>query len=241
MTDSEAVTFQQWKGMDALSAFQLIDRRASDLTEIAAMMAAWFRVNADAEIAMAVADATRQTAPLSQNPPVGLLMSMALRLDHGFGRPGYYDAMFGPGEHRKRLACALAEMRKLYEEVSGYGFYKPAREAEYAAMMEGLVLASETAAERKPKRLRRSRAKGYRMPQGAVFVGRPTKWGNPYRVGSPEAPTNADAVALFRAYLERSPDLIEQAKRELRGKDLICWCGELEPCHADVWLEVANG
>lgn len=36
---------------------------------------------------------------------------------------------------------------------------------------------------RTPKRIQRKRAKGWRMPQGAVYVGRPTKWGNPWRVG----------------------------------------------------------
>jgi hypothetical protein len=28
--------------------------------------------------------------------------------------------------------------------------------------------------------------------------------------------------------------------RALRGKDLACWCREGEPCHADVWLRLAN-
>jgi hypothetical protein len=89
-----------------------------------------------------------------------------------------------------------------------------------------------------PKRLKRSRARGASTPTGATYVGRPTKWGNPFRVGSAEAPTNADAVALFRRNL--SPQLVEEAKRELRGRDLICWCGLNEPCHADVLLEIAN-
>lgn len=35
---------------------------------------------------------------------------------------------------------------------------------------------------RKPKRIQRKRTKGWRMPEGAVYVGRPTKWGNPFRV-----------------------------------------------------------
>ena len=34
-----------------------------------------------------------------------------------------------------------------------------------------------------PKRIRLSRAKGYRKPDGAVVVARPSRWGNPYRVG----------------------------------------------------------
>lgn len=33
-----------------------------------------------------------------------------------------------------------------------------------------------------PKRIQRKRTKGWRMPEGAVYVGRPTKWGNPFLV-----------------------------------------------------------
>lgn len=41
-----------------------------------------------------------------------------------------------PGEtHAKRLEYVLRVMRQLYEEVSGHGFYRPEREAEYAAML----------------------------------------------------------------------------------------------------------
>jgi hypothetical protein len=32
-----------------------------------------------------------------------------------------------------------------------------------------------------PRRIQRRRAKGWRMPEGAIYVGRPTRWGNPYR------------------------------------------------------------
>jgi len=31
-----------------------------------------------------------------------------------------------------------------------------------------------------PKRIQRSRAKGWRMPENAIYVGRPSKWGNPF-------------------------------------------------------------
>ena len=44
----------------------------------------------------------------------------------------------------------------------------------------------------KPRRLKLSRQKGARLPQGAVVVARPTKWGNPYR---PDKLTRAEAVA----------------------------------------------
>lgn len=34
-----------------------------------------------------------------------------------------------------------------------------------------------------PERIQRRRSKGWRMPEGAIYVGRPTKWGNPYTLG----------------------------------------------------------
>lgn len=33
-----------------------------------------------------------------------------------------------------------------------------------------------------PKRIQRKRTKGWRMPEGAVYVGRPSRWGNPFSV-----------------------------------------------------------
>lgn len=75
-----------------------------------------------------------------KEPPPGLLMSMAIRFDHGLGMPGYYDAapFRRPGQpsHTQRLEATLRTMRQLYEEVSGHGFYRPEREAEYAAMAD---------------------------------------------------------------------------------------------------------
>ncbi len=74
-------------------------------------------------------------------------------------------------------------------------------------------------------------------PPSAVYVGRPTKWGNPYTV----ADYGKDkAIELYEMYLDQlNPELAEDAKRELRGKDLVCWCAP-KPCHADVLLRIAN-
>lgn len=91
----------------------------------------------------------------------------------------------------------------------------------------------------KPQRLKRSRAKGWRKPDGAVIVDRTSRWGNPYRVGA-EAADNFDAVAKFRRHLNTHPDLVVDIRRELAGRDLVCACEPNEPCHADVLLEVAN-
>lgn len=35
-----------------------------------------------------------------------------------------------------------------------------------------------------PRRIQRRRTKGWRTPEGAIYVGRPTQWANPYLVGS---------------------------------------------------------
>jgi hypothetical protein len=76
------------------------------------------------------------------------------------------------------------------------------------------------------------------MPEGAVYVGRPTKWGNPFTV--PDCGTHADAVRCFESLLRNGPLWNDEVRAELRGKDLVCWCSLDKPCHADVLLEIAN-
>src|SRR5947209_57631 len=105
-----------------------------------------------------------------------------------------------------------------------------------------------------PKRLQRKRAKGWRMPAGTVYVGRPTKWGNPWspanthiltvkggRIEKVRDTTVADCVRAYReSVLDGSIGLsVEMIRAELRGKDLACWCPPGSPCHADVLIELA--
>lgn len=93
------------------------------------------------------------------------------------------------------------------------------------------------------KRIQRKRTKGWKMPPNTIYVGRPTRWGNPYRLGPPGIPWNCEtreeAVSLFR---ERVKNWILNGwdAELLRGKDLACWCPLDQPCHADVLLEIAN-
>ena len=71
-----------------------------------------------------------------------------------------------------------------------------------------------------------------------VYVSRPSKWGNPYRIG---VDGNRDQVLKkYREYSAATPSLVEDAKKELRGKNLACWCKPSEDCHADILLEIAN-
>ena len=92
---------------------------------------------------------------------------------------------------------------------------------------------------KEPKRVRLRRTKGFRKPAGAAYVGRPTKWGNPFRLQ--DFATAAECVAAYRTYLLSRDDLREAAVRELSERDLACWCPESSPCHADVLLEAAAG
>lgn len=103
-----------------------------------------------------------------------------------------------------------------------------------------------------PRRIQRQRVKGWRIPAGAVYVGRPTKWGNPFRVGAldpyhaglVESEKRMDADAAVQHYAARYlgdnlPDR-DEIIAELRGRDLVCWCPPGQPCHADVLLRIAN-
>lgn len=97
------------------------------------------------------------------------------------------------------------------------------------------------------------------MPEGAIYVGRPTVWQNPFKVSRDLH--RAAAIELFRELargfihpaMHDHADVSEWMKRMrayghpseaargwLRARDLCCWCAPSLPCHADVWLELAN-
>ena len=88
-----------------------------------------------------------------------------------------------------------------------------------------------------PKRIQRRRTKGWRMPAGAVYVGRPTKWGNPFAIGE----GGLSAKVAVELYLRHVVEDLRHALPELRGKDLACWCPlDAQYCHADILLTLAN-
>jgi Domain of unknown function (DUF4326) len=118
-----------------------------------------------------------------------------------------------------------------------------------------------------PQRIQLRRVKGWRKPDGAVVVSRPTKWGNPlrivperdergrqwYRVARPDgtgpAYVGLDVARHFAArFFEwdllngRFPDYpgVDVIRAELAGLDLCCWCPLGQPCHAATLLALAN-
>lgn len=112
-----------------------------------------------------------------------------------------------------------------------------------------------------PERIQRRRTKGWRLPQGAVIVSRPSTFGNPFAIGAVAHRRRlgcieqivvtgpGHAVQLYREWIANPhtsfitglatvhPTLVVD---RLRGHDLCCWCALDQPCHADVLLELAN-
>lgn len=80
------------------------------------------------------------------------------------------------------------------------------------------------------------------IPAGAVYVGRPSKWGNPFSSAPARSKfsvqSSSDPIAAYRAWIVTQPALVA-ALPELRGRHLVCWCAPAA-CHADVLLECAN-
>jgi hypothetical protein len=99
----------------------------------------------------------------------------------------------------------------------------------------------------------------------AVVVTRPGKYRNPFRIGGyfmvgpgagrpgmaycealdekyadsrfTKIATPEQAVEFFKVYTARYP---RNDLKDLRGKNLACWCALDKPCHADVLLKIAN-
>lgn len=95
------------------------------------------------------------------------------------------------------------------------------------------------------------------------FVGRPTKWGNPFKIDTSNGKCGAlglqrgvadspkHAVIFYEQHIRRVMDASRcdvkeylpyyMMLNELSGKNLACFCAEGQPCHADILLKIANG
>lgn len=113
------------------------------------------------------------------------------------------------------------------------------------------------------ERIQMRRTKGWKKPEGAVYVGRPSMDSNRHMVvrdgrlwgvwiggtmdtvtcGS-RAEAHTLATALFRQDMEaardRDPEAFALTVKRLRGRHLCCWCPPELACHADVLLECVN-
>ena len=67
-----------------------------------------------------------------------------------------------------------------------------------------------------------------------VYIGRPSKWGNPYIIGVDGE--RDQVLLLYEAYVRSTPELMDSL-HELEGKVLGCWCHP-KPCHGDVLIRL---
>lgn len=93
-----------------------------------------------------------------------------------------------------------------------------------------------------PRRIYWTRFEG-KLPAGAKSIARPSRWGNPYRIGDPhpqhgQPMTRDDVVDLFGVWIRQPQQqhLRIEARKSLAGHDLACSCPEGGRCHGDVWL-----
>ncbi len=74
------------------------------------------------------------------------------------------------------------------------------------------------------------------VPAGAIYIGRGSKWGNPFRIG-PDG--DRETVIVRHAAWLREQHQLSRALDELRGKDLVCFCAP-RACHGDLLRRLAN-
>jgi len=112
----------------------------------------------------------------------------------------------------------------------------------------------------KPIRIQRSRQHKQVSPNGLaiVYIGRPSKFGNPFKMGEivsqkysdvfdetdlkvyltgGKIVTREDACYLYEKYML---DEMKKHSGFLRGKKLSCWCGPDIQCHGDIILKIVN-
>ena len=81
-----------------------------------------------------------------------------------------------------------------------------------------------------------AKSAGRNTNETQVYIGRPSKWGNPFKIGIHG--TREEVVHLFEEWLLMESDIIEDIE-ELKGKNLVCFCAP-KLCHGDILLKYAN-
>ncbi len=129
------------------------------------------------------------------------------------------------------------------DPCEGKGAGAPLREGVPAAPSDSA--ANGRGAVGRPHRVQLSRRSGDRMPPNTVIVSRPSEYGNPFKVpdeltGQDRIDATIDAIKKYRMWISVGGLSVGMIRRNLRGKNLGCWCALSAPCHADVLLEIAN-
>lgn len=76
-----------------------------------------------------------------------------------------------------------------------------------------------------------------------VYIGRGSKWGNPYThldshtLAKFKVATREESIIAYESYLRNSP--LMNDLHELKGKTLVCFCEPLS-CHGDILIKLIN-
>ena len=77
-----------------------------------------------------------------------------------------------------------------------------------------------------------------------VYIGRPSKWGNPYSrkpgIAKFKVSTRAEAIYQHKNWILSQPELMDEIRKELKGKILGCWCDNPYGCHGYTLWCIAN-
>ena len=74
-----------------------------------------------------------------------------------------------------------------------------------------------------------------KIPADAIYIGRPSKYGNPFKIGIDG--TRKEVIQKYKEWIINQD--IELIKQELGGKDLFCCCSPLK-CHGDILISIVN-
>lgn len=61
----------------------------------------------------------------------------------------------------------------------------------------------------------------YVGPQEIVYIGRPSEWGNPFKIG--EDGDRDECIEKYRQWIPKQKHLMDRLS-ELKGRALACWC-----------------
>ena len=77
-----------------------------------------------------------------------------------------------------------------------------------------------------------------------VYIGRPSKWGNPFSrkpgLAQFKVATKAEAINKHREWVLSQPVMVKKIKEELQDKTLGCWCDNVNACHGLILWKIAN-
>jgi len=75
------------------------------------------------------------------------------------------------------------------------------------------------------------------IPDPKVYIGRGSPYGNPFKRGIDG--TKTEVIDKYIDYVESNKELKKKFQKELRGKNLVCFC-KPKPCHGDYLLSISN-